>query len=142
MFFFIFRVAGEDYTQSGRPIDGRRKFTLNPNQNGQGLSPFAAYSFRVAAYNQYGMGEYSEPSPTYNTLPGPPTKAPTNIRGGGGRTGDLTVMWNKLPRQDHNAPGVYYRVYYRRVGVDEERDFQQKTLKALGKLITLSFFKN
>ena len=36
------------------------------------LSPFAAYSFRVAAYNEIGLGEYSEPSPTYNTRPGPP----------------------------------------------------------------------
>lgn len=77
------------------------------------------------------MGEYSEPSPRYNTLAGPPTLAPQNVRGGGGRTGDLTIMWDPLPRQDHNAPGIYYRVYYRRTGVDEERDFQQKTLKSL-----------
>ena len=34
--------------------------------------------------------------------------------------------------QEQNAPGIYYRVYYRRIGVDEERDFQQKTLKDLG----------
>ena len=31
------------------------------------LSPFAAYQFRIAAYNEIGMGEYSEPSPSYNT---------------------------------------------------------------------------
>ena len=36
------------------------------------LTPFAAYSFRVAAYNEIGLGEYSEPSPSYNTRPGPP----------------------------------------------------------------------
>jgi len=120
-------IQAEDYTQSfGATNIGRRQYKLRA-----GLSPYAAYSFRVAAYNDLGLGEWSDPSPTYNTLPGPPSKAPTNIRGGGGRTGDLTVLWDRLPRQDHNAPGIYYRVYYRRIGVDEERDFQQKTLKSL-----------
>ena len=66
-------------------------------------------------------------------------RPPTNIRGGGGRTGDLTVVWDRLPRQHHNAPGIYYRVYYRRVGVEEEIDFQQKTLKSLGKYIFVEF---
>ena len=27
---------------------------------------------------------------------------------------------------------MYYRVYYRRIGVDPDRDFQQKTLRNLG----------
>ena len=80
------------------------------------------------------MGEFSEPSPSYNTLPDRPYKPVQNVRGGGGRTGDLTIIWDPLPRQEQNAPGVYYRVYYRRVGVDEERDFQQKTLRSLGNI--------
>jgi len=122
------RVTAEDYKQNFRATNiGRRQYKLM----GQ-LTPFAAYSFRVAAYNEIGLGEYSEPSPSYNTRPGPPDRAPTNIRGGGGRTGDLTVMWDPLPRQHHNAPGIYYRVYYRRVGVEKEIDFQQKTLESLG----------
>ena len=29
---------------------------------------------------------------------------------------------------------MFFRVYYRRVGVDEERDFQQQTLKQLGSM--------
>ena len=29
---------------------------------------------------------------------------------------------------------MYYRVYYRRIGVDPDRDFQQKTLKNLGNI--------
>ena len=33
-----------------------------------------------------------------------------------------------------NSHGVYYRVYYRRIGVDPDRDFQQKTLKNLGNI--------
>ena len=87
-FLIIFcRIQAEDYTQSfGATNIGRRQYKLRA-----GLSPYAAYSFRVAAYNDLGLGEWSDPSPTYNTLPGPPSKAPMNIRGGGGRTGDLTV---------------------------------------------------
>ena len=91
-FYYIFhhlfcRIQAEEYTQtSGVTNIGRRQYKLTA-----GLSPYAAYSFRVAAYNNLGLGEWSDPSPTYNTLPGPPSKAPMNIRGGGGRTGDLTV---------------------------------------------------
>ena len=125
------KVIAEDYQLVGAraQIHGRRQYVLKDK-----LSPFAAYQFRIAAYNELGMGEYSEASPQYNTLPGPPKKAPSNLRGGGGRTGDLTIIWDRLPRQDHNAPGIYYRVYYRRIGIDPERDFQQKTLKSLGNL--------
>ena len=53
------------------------------------------------------MGEYSEPSPRYNTAPGPPEKAPMNVRGGGGITGDLTIEWDPLPRQDQNGEGFH-----------------------------------
>ena len=125
------RVIGREIQHLGAraQIHGRRQVELR-----RLLSPYAAYQFRIAAYNDLGMGEYSEPSPSYNTRPDRPTKAPSNVRGGGGRTRDLTIMWDPLPRQDQNAPGIYYRVYYRRVGVDEERDFQQKTLKSLGNI--------
>ena len=47
-------------------------------------------------------------------------------------------FWNLLSTTfclhffSQNGPGVYYRIYYRRIGVDEERDFQQQTLKQLG----------
>ena len=51
-----------DYTSSGVEINGRRQMDLVNK-----LSPFAAYQFRIAAYNEIGMGEYSEPSPSYNT---------------------------------------------------------------------------
>ena len=92
------------------------------------LIPLHYYSLRPPTK----IGEYSEPSPRFNTAPGPPEKPPMNVRGGGGITGDLTIEWDPLPRQDQNGPGVYYRIYYRRIGVDEERDFQQQTLKQLG----------
>ena len=125
------RVQGSEIEyQGGRTrVDGRRKYDVVDL-----LSPWSAYSFRVAAYNSLGLGDWSEPSPQYNTRPDKPYKPVTNLRSDGGRTGDLTLRWDPLPKQDQNAPGVYYRVYYRRVGVEEERDFQQKTLKNLGNI--------
>ena len=130
-FLLADRVEGKEIEhQGGRPrIDGRRNYRIE-----NGLSPWSAYSFRVAAYNDLGLGEWSEPSPQYNTRPDRPYIAPANVRSDGGRTGDLTVRWDPLPKYHQNAPGIYYRIYYRRTGVDPERDFQQKTLKSLGNL--------
>ena len=74
-------VADEIEHLGGRAkIHGRRQLVLRNR-----LSPYAAYQFRVAAYNELGMGAYSDASPQYNTLPDRPTRAPDNIRGGGGR---------------------------------------------------------
>ena len=56
-------------------IDGRRQFRLENK-----LTPWSSYSFRVAAYNDLGLGEWSEASPSYNTRPGYPLKSVTNIR--------------------------------------------------------------
>ena len=124
--------ASEIEYQGGRPrVDGRRKYDIVGL-----LSPWSAYSFRVAAYNDYGLGDWSEPSPKYNTKPDKPYKAVTNLRSDGGRTGDLTLRWDALSDQDQNAEGVYYRVFYRRINFDEDRDFQQKTLKELGNIDT------
>ena len=121
------RVTAEDVDRGARAkIHGRRQYFLR-----NVLTPFASYQFRIAAYNELGMGEYSDPSPAYNTLKDRPMRPVQNVRGGGGRTGDLTIMWDPLPIQEWNAPGVFYRVYYRRIGIDPERDFQQKTLKKM-----------
>ena len=123
-------TASEIKYQGGRPrIDGRRQYEVKDM-----LSPWSAYSFRVTGYNEYGMGEWSEPSPQYNTKPDKPYRTVSNIRSDGGRTGDLTIRWDPLPKEHQNAPGIYYRIYYRRVGVDPERDFQQKSLKSLGNI--------
>jgi len=78
------------------------------------------------------MGEWSEPSPQYNTRPDKPYLPVTHVRSDGGRTGDLTIRWKALPKQNQNAPGIYYKIFYRRTGVDEERDFQENTLRHLG----------
>jgi len=124
------QVEGQDIDYQGKRtrIDGRRQFKLIDK-----LTPWAAYSFRVAAYNDLGLGEWSEPSPQYNTKPGRPNRNVTNIRTGeGGRTGDMIVMWDPLSREYQNAPGIYYKVYYKRVG---EISFKEvKSLRALGNI--------
>jgi len=124
-------IAGEDIKYQGQrqEIDGRRQYRLINK-----LSPWAAYSFRVAGYNILGIGEWSEPSPQYNTMPDKPYQTVTNVRSDGGRTGDLTLRWESLPKQHQNAPGLYYKIYYRRTGIDEERDFQEKTLRGQGNI--------
>jgi len=125
------RVEGQDIDYQGSKvrIDGRRQFTLENK-----LTPWAAYSFRVAAYNEIGLGQWSEPSPTYNTRPGPPNVPVANVRSDGGKTGDLTLRWTPVPREFQNAPGIYYRVYFKREGTNPEIDYQQKTLEKLGNI--------
>ncbi|KAL7642096.1 UNVERIFIED_CONTAM: hypothetical protein RMT77_007970 [Armadillidium vulgare] len=78
------------------------------------LTPWASYKFRVQAVNYLGTGIFSEFSPTANTHEDVPFKAPSNVGGGGGKTGDLTITWDPLSEEDQNAPGVYYRVFWRR----------------------------
>merc|ERR1712038_1532239 len=63
------------------------------------------------------------------TSPDKPMKSVTGLEGGGGKTGDLVISWDPLPAQEHNAPGVYYRVYYKRTGVDPDVDFVQEAIK-------------
>lgn len=79
------------------------------------LSPWSTYRFRVSAYNELGVGQPSETSPSYNTDKSVPFKAPSNVGGGGGKVGTLTIMWDPLPPKDWNAPDIYYRVYYKYV---------------------------
>ena len=49
------------------------------------LNPFTIYEFRVQAGNELGYGPPSMPSPQYSTPADKPAKAPSNIRGGGGK---------------------------------------------------------
>jgi len=97
------------------------------------LTPWSAYSFRVAAYNGLGLGEWSEASPSYNTRPGLPMKTVTNIRSGaGGRTGDLLIRWDPLPREDQNAPGIYYKIYYKKKGEISYKITKSSEMRRLG----------
>lgn len=57
------------------------------------LQPWSKYEFRMVSGNDIGFGEISLPSPQFNTPADHPYKAPTNITGGGGKIGDLTIVW-------------------------------------------------
>ncbi|KAL0268356.1 UNVERIFIED_CONTAM: hypothetical protein PYX00_010329 [Menopon gallinae] len=89
------------------------------------LSPWSIYEFRVAALNGLGLGPFSAPSPQYSTQTSSPHKAPANVGGGGGKIGDLTISWTPLPPQDQNAPGIYYKIFWRRQGTHREYEFQE-----------------
>lgn len=114
------------------PIDrlsGRRQEIIGSNM----LSPWSQYEFRVIAKNMYGVGLPSPPSPAYSTDQSRPMKYPQNIGGGGGNVGDLTLTWTPLPPQEWNAPGVWYRIFYKPAD-KPENDYRQEDLRSLGNI--------
>ena len=117
-------VNGREPENLGKKINDRKEFYLDKS-----LSPWSSYSFRVAGFNQYGIGEWSEPSPQYNTKPDKPYRSVSNIRSDGGRAGDLAIRWDPLPKEHQNAPGIYYKIFYRRKG---EPQFKTRLLKDFG----------
>ncbi|KAK0161854.1 hypothetical protein PV327_008261 [Microctonus hyperodae] len=96
------------------------------------LNPFTTYEFRVSAANDLGYGPPSAPSPKYSTPPARPTRAPTNVGGGYGKQGELTITWDPLPPAYQNGRGVYYKIYWRRKG--HETEFQSRSLQSYGNI--------
>lgn len=88
------------------------------------LNPYTTYEFRVQAYNELGYGRPSLPSPQHSTLPDRPTKPVSNVGGGGGKVGDLTITWEPLSRSEQFGPGIYYKIFWRKKGSDTEFTFQ------------------
>ncbi|CAF0955687.1 unnamed protein product, partial [Didymodactylos carnosus] len=84
------------------------------------LSAFTDYRFRVAGTNMYGFGEYSEVSPPCVTQPDIPGAYPARLGGGGGKVGDLRVVWEPLPMDFWNGPGLQYRIYARKDKENQE----------------------
>ncbi|XP_013200303.2 contactin [Amyelois transitella] len=107
--------------------NGRKRATVNAN-----LRPWSIYEFRVQAVNALGIGQPSAPSPQFSTMPDKPYQAPTNIGGGGGKIGDLTIKWSPLPLQLQNGPGIHYKIFWRRKGAENE--FQSLLLKEYGNI--------
>ena len=94
------------------------------------LTPWSTYEFRISAWNSWGMGAFSAPSPRHSTPPARPYIAPYNIGGGGGKIGDLTITWSPLKPDEQNGPGIYYRIFWKQK--DVEVDFQSLELKEFG----------
>lgn len=106
------------------PSTGRRSIFIH-----NVLSPWSTYEFRVIAINELGAGMPSEPSPQYNTEKERPFKAPTNVAGGGGKAGTLTITWDPLRPQEWNAPEIWYQILFKSEG---EIDYRKKDLRTLG----------
>ncbi|XP_057652877.1 contactin [Diorhabda carinulata] len=104
----------------------RRKEAVIDNN----LIPWAVHEFRVAAWNNLGMGAPSQPSPKYPSPPDRPYIAPRNIGGGGGKIGDLTIRWDPLKADEQNAPGIHYKIFWKRK--DGEVEFKSQKLEEYG----------
>jgi hypothetical protein len=95
------------------------------------FNPYSIYEFRVQAFNEFGYSPPSMASPQYRTATEKPMKAPSNIGGGGGNIGDLTITWNPLSLSDQNAPGIYYKIFWRRL---KTKEFQSLPLHDYGNI--------
>lgn len=72
------------------------------------LFPWTDYEFRVIATNTLGTGEPSSPSPKDKTLDSFPVVAPSNVAGGGGTNGELTITWKPVEPQYYYGPNFGY----------------------------------
>lgn len=92
--------------------------------------PWSVYEFRVNAWNELGIGLPSAPSPRHSTPPDKPYLAPSNVNGGGGKSGDLTITWVPLKEEEQNGPGIHYKIFWRHK--EQEIEFQTLLLKEFG----------
>lgn len=83
------------------------RFTLS-------LNPWLNYTFRVIARNKIGQSLPSEPSQTCTSDKAQPFNNPSDVRGKGTTPNNLVISWTAMDRKHHNAPGFFYKVYWRR----------------------------
>ncbi|GFR75098.1 contactin [Elysia marginata] len=87
------------------------------------LKAYTGIEFRVKARNSYGIGNPSQPTEKIK-ISGTNVSVPVrNIRGGGGSVGLLIIVWDPLPKEDHNGPDLRYVISYR--AHDENSDKRQ-----------------
>ncbi|XP_075525706.1 neuroglian-like [Dermacentor variabilis] len=78
------------------------------------VTPWANYSFRVVARNKVGTSLPSEASTTCTTPEDVPYKNPDHVMGRGERFDNLVVTWTPMPPIEHNAPGFFYKILWKR----------------------------
>ncbi|CAF1990480.1 unnamed protein product [Rotaria magnacalcarata] len=88
-----------------------------------GLSAYTDYRFRVFATNMYGSGEQSEVSPPCVTQPDIPSIPPAGLGGGGGKVGDLRIVWDPLPMDFWNGPNLTYKIYVQKHGENRQTNY-------------------
>lgn len=109
------QVLGSEVLLAGSAVSSKRR-----QGEVTGLTPWSGYEFCVSAVNELGVGIPSAPSPLYNTFTDKPYMAPTQVGGGGGKIGDLTIKWVPLLPQQQNAAGIHYKVSWRLHAKDTE----------------------
>lgn len=83
------------------------------------LQPWLNYTFRVIARNKIGQSLPSEPSQTCTSDKAQPYTNPTDVKGKGTTPNNLVISWAVMDRKHHNAPGFFYKVYWRREDISE-----------------------
>lgn len=78
------------------------------------LKPWMNYTFRVIARNKVGQSLPSEPSGTCTSDKAQPHTNPIEVKGRGTTPNNLVISWTPMDRQHHNAPGFFYKIYWRR----------------------------
>lgn len=96
------------------------------------LTPWSVYEFRVQSYNELGYSSPSSPSPQHSTPSDKPYEAPTNVGGGGGKIGDLTITWDPLPPSKQNGPNIHYKIFWRKKNDTEYQSLQLKEYGNIG----------
>lgn len=77
------------------------------------MSPWSNYTFRVIARNKIGPSQPSEPSDRCSTEEDVPHKNPEKVVGRGSSPTNLEITWTPMPLIEHNAPGFFYKVYWK-----------------------------
>ncbi|VVC24599.1 Hypothetical protein CINCED_3A009632 [Cinara cedri] len=77
------------------------------------MTPWANFTFRVIATNKIGRSNPSLHSSVCTTQPDVPYKNPENVEAAGTEPSNLVIRWTPMPKIEHNAPGLRYRVYWK-----------------------------